>query len=145
MLWQPGSSEASDRVQQRKIRTKGPEVGATLAVALCLAGCGSGSERRTTPQPKLPAPVASALASRSDEVAQALAGGDHCRALALAEQLQQETIKAINAGRVPGALQEQLGSTVGDLVSRIQCVPVSKPPDDGKHKGKDKKKHKGDD
>jgi len=120
-------------------------LGAALAVALCLAGCGSGSERRAAPQPKLPAPVASALASRSDEVAQALAGGDHCRALALAQQLQQETIAAINAGRVPGAFQEQLGSTVGDLVSRIQCVPASKPRDDGKRKGKHKKKHKGDD
>ena len=132
-------------MQRRKTRTRRPELSAALAVALCLAGCGSGSERRAAPQPKLPAPVASALASRSDEVAQALAGGDHCRALALAEQLQQETIAAINAGRVPRAFQEQLGSTVGDLVSRIQCVPASKPRDDGKHKGKHKKKHKGDD
>jgi hypothetical protein len=132
-------------VQRRKTRTSVPELGAALAVALCLAGCGSGSERRAAPQPKLPAPVASALASRSDEVAQALAGGDHCRALALAQQLQQETIAAINAGRVPGAFQEQLGSTVGDLVSRIQCVPASKPRDDGKHKGKHKKEHRGDD
>jgi hypothetical protein len=85
------------------------------------------------------------LASRSDEVAQALAGGDHCRALSLAQQLQQETIAAINAGRIPGAFQEQLGSTVGDLLSRIQCVPAAKPSDSGKHKGKDKKRHKGDD
>ena len=129
----------------RKTRTKGPELGAALAVALCLAGCGSASERRVAPQPKLPAPVASALASRSDEVAQALAGGDQCRALTLAQQLQQETIAAINAGRVPGAFQEQLGSTVGDLVSRIQCVSTAKPRDGGKHRGKDKKKHKGDD
>jgi hypothetical protein len=132
-------------LQRRKTRTKRPELGAALAAALCLAGCGSGSEHRVAPQPKLPAPVASALASRSDEVAQALAGGDQCRALSLAQQLQQETISAINAGRVPGAFQEQLGSTVGDLLSRIQCVPAVKPPDSGKHKGKGKKKHKGDD
>ena len=132
-------------MQQGKTRTRRPELAAALVVALCLAGCGSGSERRAAPQPKLPAPVASALASRSDEVAQALAGGDLCRALTLAQQLQRETIAAINAGRVPTAFQEQLGSTVGDLVSRIQCVPPAKPPDDGKHKGKHKKKHKGDD
>jgi hypothetical protein len=132
-------------VQQGKTRTRRPEFAAALLVALCLTGCGSGSERRAAPQPKLPAPVASALASRSDEVAQALAGGDLCRALTLAQQLQQETIAAINAGRVPGAFQEQLGSTVGDLVSRIQCVPPAKPHDSGKHKGKDTKKHKGDD
>lgn len=130
---------------RRKTRTRRPELGAALAVALCLAGCGSGSEHRVAPQPKLPAPVASALASRSDEVAQALAGGDHCRALSLARQLQQETIAAINSGRVPGAFQEQLASTVGDLVSRIQCVPAAKPRDSGKHKGKGKKKHEGDD
>ena len=132
-------------MQRRKTRTRRPGLGAALAVALCLAGCGSGSERRVAPQPKLPAPVASALASRSDEVAQALTGGDHCRALTLAQQLQQETIAAINAGLVPRAFQEQLGSTVGDLVSRIQCVPAAKPRDSGKHKGKDKKEHKGDD
>ena len=130
---------------RRKTRTRRPELGAALAVALCLAGCGSGSEHRVAPQPKLPAPVASALASRSDEVAQALAGSDHCRALSLARQLQRETIAAINSGRVPGAFQEQLGSTVGDLVSRIQCVPTAKPRDSGKHKGKGKKKHEGDD
>jgi hypothetical protein len=132
-------------LQRRKTRTRRPELGAALAVALCIAGCGSGSERRVAPQPKLPAPVASALASRSDEVAQALAGGDHCRALTLAHQLQDETIAAINAGRVPGAFQEQLSSTVGDLVSRIQCVPAAKPRDNGKHEGKHKKRHKGDD
>jgi len=132
-------------MQRRKTRTRRPELGAAIAVALCLAGCGSGSNQRVAQQPKLPAPVASALASRSDEVAQALAGGDHCRALSLAQQLQQETIAAINAGRIPGAFQEQLGSTVGDLLSRIQCVPAAKPSDNGKHKGKDKKRHKGDD
>jgi hypothetical protein len=116
-----------------------------LVAAFCLAGCGSGSEHRVAPQPQLPAPVASALASRSDEVAQALAGGDQCRALSLAQQLQQETIAAINARRVPRAFQEQLGSTVADLVSRIQCVPAVKPPESGKHKGKNKKKREKDD
>jgi hypothetical protein len=83
----------------------------------------------------------SALASRSDEVAQALDGGAQCRALSLAQRLHRETVAAINAGRVPGAFQEQLASTVGDLVSRIRCVPVAKPHDNGKHKGKQKKKH----
>jgi hypothetical protein len=132
-------------LQRRKTRTKRPELGAALLAAFCLAGCGSGSEHRVAPQPQLPAPVASALASRSDEVAQALAGGDQCRALSLAQQLQQETIAAINARRVPRAFQEQLGSTVADLVSRIQCVPAAKPPESGKHKGKSKKKHEKDD
>ena len=74
-------------------------------------------------------------------MAQTLAAGDSCRALSLARQLQQETVAAINAGRIPAPFQEQLGSTVGDLVSRIQCVPVTKPQDGGKHKRKHKKKH----
>jgi transcriptional regulator GlxA family with amidase domain len=130
-------------LQRRKTRTKRPELGAALVAAFCLAGCGSGSEHRVAPQPQLPAPVASALASRSDEVAQALAGGDQCRALSLAQQLQQETIAAINARRVPRAFQEQLGSTVADLVSRIRCVPAVKPPESDKHKSK--KKHEKDD
>ena len=129
---------------RRKTRTRRPELGAALAVALCLAGCGSGSEQRAAPQPKLPAAAASALASRSDEVARALAGGDECRALSLAQRLQRETIAAINAGHIPGAFQEHIGSTVGELVSRIRCVPPATPHDNGKHKAK-KKKDKGDD
>jgi hypothetical protein len=131
-------------LQRRKTRTRRPELGAALAAALCLAGCGSGSEHRVAPQPKLPSQIAAALASRSDEVGQALTGGDPCRALTLAEQLQQETIAAINGGRIPAAFQEHLGSTVGDLVSRIQCVPATGGQhDNGKHEGKDKNKGNG--
>jgi hypothetical protein len=70
--------------------------------------------------------------------------GDSCGALSLAKQLQGETIAAINGGRVPGAFQEQLASTAGDLVSRIQCVPVENKHDRGKHKGKHKKQGEGD-
>ena len=117
-------------------------VGATtLLCALAVAGCGSGSER-TAPPPKLPATIASSLAAHSDTVAQALAAGDSCAALAAAERLQQDAITAINAKRVPAAFQEQLASSVSDLVSRIRCVPpVKQPHDEGKHKGKHRKKH----
>jgi hypothetical protein len=131
-------------VQPRNTRSRRPELGAVLAAALTLAGCGSGSADRVAAKPKLPPPVAAALASRSDEVAQTLAAGDSCRALTLAQQLQRETVAAINAGRVPAPFLEPLGSTVGDLVSRIRCVPAVKPHDSGKHKGKDKKKHERD-
>ena len=127
-------------MRRRKTRTRRPELGAALAAALSLAGCGSGSAERAAPPPMLSPAVAAALASRSDEVAQTLAAGDACRALSLAQQLQQETVAAINAGRVPAPFQEQLGSAVGDLVSRIRCVPAVKPHDNGKHKGKQKKK-----
>jgi hypothetical protein len=126
-------------LQRRKNRTRCAELAAALAAVLCLAGCGSGPEHRAAPQPRLPQPVAAALASRSDEVARALSAGDACGARNVALQLQGETIAAINAGRIPRAFQEQLGSTVGDLVSRIQCVPVEKKHDRGKHKSEHNK------
>ena len=112
---------------------------AALAAAVGLAGCGSSATPRTAPPPKLPAAVAIPLATRSDEVAQALAAGDACRAASLAQQLQQETLASINAGRVPAPFQEHLASAANDLVSRIQCVPPAQPHDRGKHKGREKK------
>jgi hypothetical protein len=111
-----------------------------LLAALWLAGCGSGTPaRRAAPRPHLPPPLAGSLADRSDKVAEALDAGDPCRALNEARGLQQATIEAINAGRVPGPFQEHLTSTVGDLVARIQCVP---PTDDERDRGKGKDKHK---
>ena len=129
-------------MQRRKTRTRRPELIAALAAAVCLAGCGSGPTPRAAPPPKLPAFVAASLAARSDEVAQALAEGNHCRASSLAQQLQQETLASINKGRVPAAFQEHLASAANDLVSRIQCVPPAQPKDHGKHKGREKKKKK---
>jgi hypothetical protein len=125
-------------LQRRKIRTRRLERGAALAAALCLAGCGSGTpERRAAPEPLLPPSVAASLADRSDKVAAALAAGETCRALTEARTLQQATIEAINAGRVPTPFQEHLTSTVGDLVARIQCIPPAE-----KERGKGKDKHK---
>ena len=135
-------------MQRRKIRTRRLEPGAALVAALCLAGCGSGTpERRAAPRPHLSAAVAAPLAVRSDRVAAALDAGDTCRALTEARALQRATITAINAGRVPSPFQEDLTSTVGDLVTRIQCVPPAddraKEKEKGKHK-RGKGKHKGD-
>jgi hypothetical protein len=127
-------------LQRRKTRTRRPELVAALAATICLAGCGSGPTPRAAPPPKLPAAVAGSLATRSDEVAQALAAGDACRAATLAKQLQQETLASINAGRVPGPFQEHLASAATDLVSRIKCIPAAPAHDNGKHKGRDKKR-----
>jgi hypothetical protein len=135
---------------RRKTRTRHPELVAALAAALWLAGCGGDEERQAAPPPRLPGPIASQLAERSDAVAAALDGGDSCRARDEALHLQQETIAAIKARRVPAPFQEPLAGSVNDLVSRIVCSP---PPggeeeeDDegeggrgrGKGKGKDKK------
>jgi len=47
----------------RTMRTRQAKLCAALAAALCLAGCGSGAQRHAVaPQPKLPRPVAEALA-----------------------------------------------------------------------------------
>jgi hypothetical protein len=122
-----------------------------LTAALCLAGCGGGGERRAAPQPKLPRPVAVALAQSSDAVADALEAGDDCTALTLAQQLQQQSIAAVNSGQVPAPLQEPLQATVNDLAGRIRCVAPPEEEDEergrgkGKGKGKGKKHDEGDD
>ena len=60
----------------------------------------------------------------------------------LAQQLQQETLASINAGRVPAPFQEHLASATNDLVSRIRCVPPAQPHEHGKHEGREKKSKK---
>jgi hypothetical protein len=132
-------------LRRRKTRTKPLEVGAAVAVALCLSGCGS-TKRAASHPPTFPRSLGTALGARSDAVATALAAGDSCRALTLARLLQRETIAAINRGRVPGPFQESLAGTVNDLTARITCVPPSPPPakkERGHHKGeRHEKKHK---
>jgi len=67
-----------------------------------------------------------------------------------AQALQQATIAAINAHRVPAALQKQLQSTATDLVQRIRCTPPTSSPAPESMGGSDNakrekhKKHHGD-
>ena len=135
-------------MQRRNTRTRGLELGAAAVVALCLSAC-SGAKQSAPPQPTFSPSLASSLAAQSDVVASALAAGDSCRALTLAQRLQRQTIGAINSGRVAPALQEQLSSAVNDLVVRVRCMPppAPAPPEKvhghGKHKGHGKK-HEGD-
>ncbi len=137
-------------MHRRKIRTKPLELGAAVAAAFCLGGCGGDGTERAAPPPTLPHGLATALAARSDAVAAALAASDPCRASALAKELQDETIAAINGGRVTPALQEPLSATVNDLVARVKCIPPPSPPVEeqehgrGKHKGHGKKHKEGD-
>jgi hypothetical protein len=72
--------------------------------------------------------------------------------------LQRRTVAAINAGRVPAELQEQLSGAVNDLASRVTCVPPRPAPapapaatpqhehghehGHGKHKGHEHKRGK---
>ena len=136
-------------MQRRKTRTRQRDLGAAVAAALLLAGCGSGAQQAAAPQPTLPRRLALSLAEQSDSVARALAAGDDCKAAELAGQLQQQTIGAINAGRVPGPFLEPLQDRVNDLATRIRCLPappVEEPEDAGKDQAhgkgkKEKKKH----
>src|SRR5262245_20942981 len=131
-------------MHKRKTRTRSRDLGAALAAALCLAGCGSDGKRDVAPPPTLPRQFAVALAERSDEVARVLDSGDECRALTLAAQLRQETIAAINTGRVPSVFQEPLLDRVNSLATRIQCVrPASERHEDNGNRGHGKGKKKG--
>jgi len=122
-----------------------------VAVA-ALAGCGGGHAHRAAPppQPKLPRALADRLAARSDDVARELDNGDDCGALAAAQDLQHQTIAAVNAKQVPAALQEPLLGAANALVVRISCTPP--PPAEqahqeqmkGEHHGKAKGHHKHD-
>jgi hypothetical protein len=126
-------------LQRRKTRTRQRDLSAAFAAALCLAGCGGGADQDAAPPPTLHRQLAVALADQSDSVARALDAGDDCEALRLAVELQQQTITAINAGRVPAPFQEPLQDRVNDLAGRIRCVPP--PADETGDKGKGRKKH----
>jgi hypothetical protein len=107
---------------------------AAAAIVLALAGCGGAAEQRAKPkQPRLPRNLAQTWAQQSDAVASALASGDGCTAQQLATSLNSQFIAAVNERRVPPRLQEELGSALNDLQSRITCTP---PPDQTKHKYK---------
>jgi hypothetical protein len=104
-----------------------------------VAGCGG--DGREQPTPTLPAAVASELAARSDAVAAKLEANDPCGALADAESLQQETIAAIDAGRVPQRYQEELTAAVGSLATSISCtippLPDAAAEDEDEHEAED--------
>ena len=84
---------------------------ALLIAGAVLAGCGASNNHPAAP-PKLPASVATELAARSDQVAAALDQGNSCQALDSANALQQDTIRLINEGRVPGPFQEELSASL---------------------------------
>jgi hypothetical protein len=111
----------------RRTRTRRLELGAALAAALVLGGCGSGGRRAAPPPPRFPADVAAQLASQSDRVAERLAASDGCGALDAARQLQSQAVAAINAGRVPARFKETLASAASDLPLRIHCSPRAAP------------------
>lgn len=123
-------------------RARAP-IAVVLGTAAVLAGCGAHSRGAAPPQPKLPRALVQQLAARSDDIARKLDARDDCGALSAAQQLQQDTIAAINERRVPPALQEPLSGAANDLVRRIQCTAPPEKHGNGKGKGKDNGKHGG--
>lgn len=119
-----------------------------LGFVLALAACG-GETRRA--EPRLPAPVAANLATHAEHAAAFAAAGDPCAAREEALALQRATIAAINAHRVPAALQEPLQGAVNDLLHRLTCAPPAAAPEEpqgngkGKGEGKGKKRKEKDD
>jgi hypothetical protein len=75
--------------------------------ACSLAGCGQ-AKHAAPPPPSLPAALAHRLAREVDAV--------HSRKAAV--RLQLDVIAAINAGRVPAALQEELQSRANAVAER---------------------------
>jgi hypothetical protein len=110
-------------------------VAVTLAIAL--AACGGGTTS-TSRAPALPRSVANELASKSDEIADALENGDQCGAAHHADELKERVDAAIADGRIPPAFQDELVGAATDLQNEINCV--EKKPE---HKDEDKSEKKG--
>jgi hypothetical protein len=108
-----------------------------IALAACLfalPACG-GSEEPARPQ--LAPVVAAELAARNEAIADALARGDTCAADAEAARLQQAVVAAVNAGRVPPELQEEVTGAANGLAERIACEPPAPAPAPARADGED--------
>ena len=119
-----------------------PKLAGTLAavtLAVVLAACGGGGSNATSERPTLPRSVADDLAGRSDQIADALEGGDVCGAAHLADELKDAVDAAVAGGRIPPAFQDELERTATELQNGVNCDENEKEPKD-EDKGKDKGK-----
>jgi hypothetical protein len=122
------------------------------AAVLAASACGSQS-RVSAPPPRLPRSVATALATRSDVLAAALARGDGCAAKIQVHGLERQARSAVASGLVPVAYRAPLLAAVTRLAQRMpDCVPPPAPPPSvaeqprpakHQHHPKPKKHHKG--
>ena len=103
----------------------------TASSALLLAGCGGEARRAAPPPPRIPADVASKLATDADQVA-ALTPGT-CQARDAAARFRDDVIASI--GRVPARYQEPLTSAANSLAERLATCVEPKPPKAHKHHG----------
>jgi hypothetical protein len=129
----------------------------TACSALALAACGGDSpnvEERSNPGPPIERGTAEQLASRSEEVARLLEGGDNCTAMAEAGRLRDELNAAIERGVIPEIYLEDLSGIVNEIQVQIpvcdtDVAQVPPPPRGdggrGEKRGKDKEKKKDED
>lgn len=107
----------------------------TASSAALLAGCGGGEHRATPPPPpRIPADVASRLATEADGVA-ALTPGT-CEARDAAARFRQDVTASI--GRIPARYQEPLTSAANTLAERLATCVEPKP-----EPRKNKRRHHG--
>ena len=85
---------------------------------LLAAGCGGGEE-----QPEIRRELAHQLALSSELASADLEARAFCDARTKVLTLQEGTIAAINSGRIPAELQEELLASVNALLEGITCTP----------------------
>jgi hypothetical protein len=100
---------------------------AAVASALAFAGCGGGADPEPA-APALPRALAQDLAAQAEQIAETLAAGDVCGAAGQADELKDAATAAVDAGRVPAAMRQELLATVEVLVNEINCPPPEPPP-----------------
>src|SRR6185369_14908014 len=114
-----------------------------LLVAVLAAGCGGASA-----SPQLPADVGAAFEHQAKAVETALGAGDTATAQQQAAALVSAINRAVDAGQVPVALQDELRAGAQHLLSLVSGTAEPPPPeednqgednDKGKKKGHDKK------
>jgi len=92
-----------------------------LGVVLAFVGAGCGNSEESRPQSALPPGLSREVQAASEAIGRDLDGNRGCAAAGRAASLQATTIEAINAGDVPGELQEELLGSVNELVESIPC------------------------
>jgi hypothetical protein len=117
------TARSSWRRRRTRTRLRSRAGGAALVACAALAGCGGDGETAEPPPPSIEPAVAEELAQAADRVANLLANGDTCGAAHAADDLQDAVVAAVNEGSIPPELQEQLGTSAGELVNTVNCPP----------------------